>query len=120
VSVYGTASGFRGQAEPGASFLVDASWEYSLTRRWVLASDVTYRHNGNTLVIGNDVLNRDGVRTLSQIWTNSGSSEAFAVAPAIEYSWTPNLGVLLGTRVIAGGHRTATSITPAAAINFVY
>jgi hypothetical protein len=119
VSVYGTEAGFRGHAEPGASFLVDASWEYSVTRRWVLASDATYRHNGNTLVIGND-LNRSGVPSPSQIRTDSGSSEAFAFAPAVEYSWKPNLGVLLGTRLILGGHRTGASITPAVAINFVY
>ena len=120
VSVYGTEAGFRGHAEPGASFLVDASWEYSLTRRWVLASDATYRHNGNTLVIGNNVLNRSGVQTPSQVRTDSGSSEAFAFAPAVEYSWKPNLGVLLGTRLILGGHRTGTSVTPAVAINFVH
>lgn len=120
VSVYGTDAGFRGHAEPGASFLVDASWEYSVTRRWVLASDATYRHNADTLVIGNNVLNRSGSQTPSQIRTDSGSSEAFAFAPAVEYSWRPNLGVLLGTRLIVGGHRTAMSITPAVAINFVY
>lgn len=119
VSVYGTEAGFRGHSEPGASFLVDASWEYSLTRRWVLASDATYRHNGNTLVIGNNILNRNGAQS-SGIRTDSGSSEAFALAPAVEYSWKPNLGVLLGARLILGGHRTATSITPAVAINFVY
>jgi len=38
VSVYGTASGFRGNAKPGNSFLVDPSWEYSVTRSWVLPS----------------------------------------------------------------------------------
>ena len=119
VSVYGTEAGFRGHAEPGASFLVDASWEYSLTRRWVLASDATYRHNGSTLVIGNNVPNRSGAQ-LSQIRTDSGSSEAFAFAPAVEYSWKPNLGVLLGTRLIVGGHGTGASITPAVAINFVH
>jgi len=120
VSVYGTEAGFRGHAEPGASFLADASWEYSVTRRWVLASDLTYRHNGNTVVMGNNVLNRDGLQNSSVVRSDAGSSEAFAIAPAIEYSWSPNLGVLLGTRVIAGGHRSATSITPAVAINFVY
>ena len=120
VSVYGTEAGFRGHAEPGNSFLVDASFEYSLTRRWVLAFDVTYRHNGNARVIGSDVPSRNRVQNPSGIQTDSGSSEAFGFAPAIEYSWKSNLGVLLGTRAILAGHRTTASITPAAAINFVH
>lgn len=120
VSVYGTEAGFRGHAEPGNSFLVDASFEYSLTRRWVLALDVTYRHNGNTRVIGFDVPSRNRVQNPSGIQTDSGSSEAFGFAPTIEYSWKSNLGVLLGTRAILAGHRTTASITPAVAINFVH
>lgn len=120
VSVYGTEAGFRGHAEPGNSFLVDASFEYSLKRRWVLAFDVTYRHNGNTRVIGFDAPSRNRVQNPSGIQTDSGSSEAFGFAPAIEYSWKSNLGVLLGTRAILAGHRTTASITPAVAINFVH
>jgi hypothetical protein len=119
-SVYGTGEGFRGVARLGRSFLVDASWEYSLTRSWVLALDATYRHQGNTRVNGYSILNRNHLQNSSGIQMDSGSSEAFGFAPAIEYSWKPNLGVLIGTRLIAGGHNTAASITPAVAINFVH
>jgi hypothetical protein len=119
VSVYGTEAGFRGHAQPGSSFYVDVSWEYSLTRRWVLALDTTYRHNGNTHTTGYDNLDSNGVQNPGSIQLNSGSSEVFAFAPAIEYSWKPNLGVLIGTRVIPASHNTHSSITPAVAINFV-
>jgi hypothetical protein len=119
VSVYGTAAGFRGHAKPGGSFYVDASWEYSLTRKWVLALDATYRHNGNTRSTGYDMLDSNGLRNSPWIQKDSGSSEVFAFAPAIEYSWKPNLGVLVGTRVIPASHNTHASITPALAINFV-
>ena len=44
VSVYGTGPGFRGHATPGNAFSADASFEYSLTRSWVLALDVLYNH----------------------------------------------------------------------------
>jgi hypothetical protein len=119
VSVYGTAAGFRGQAKPGSSFLADSSWEYSVTRRWVLALDVTYRHNWNTRVTGYNADSNSGQNT-SAVQLNSGSSEVFAFAPAIEYSWKPNLGVLIGTRVIPASHNTNSTITPAVAINFVH
>jgi hypothetical protein len=120
VSVYGTEAGFRGHAKPGSSFFVDASWEYSLTRRWVLAIDATYRHNGHTRATGYDIRDPNGLENPLRIQLDSGSSEVFALAPAIEYSWKPNLGVLLGTRVIPAAHNTHATITPAVAINFVH
>ena len=120
VSVYGTRAGFRGYAKPGKSFYLDASWEYSLTRSWVLALDVTYRHSGNTRVTGYDILIPNGLQNPPSFQLDSGSSDALGLAPAIEYSWKPNLGVLLGVRVIAAGRNTAATITPAVAINFVH
>jgi hypothetical protein len=116
VSVYGTADGFRGQARPGSSLFVDAAWEYSLTRKWVLALDVTYRRARGTRVRGYDLLDPD----TPAIRFDSRPSEAFGFAPAVEYSWSPSLGVLLGTRVIVGGRNTPTTITPAVAINYVH
>ncbi len=118
VSVYGTTTGFRGNAKPGSSFLADSSWEYSVTRKWVLAIDLTYRHNWNTRVSGYNA--ESGNAENPSVLQNSGSSEAFALAPAVEYSWKPNLGVLLGTRVIPPSHNTNATVTPAVAINFVH
>ena len=115
-SVYGTSAGFRGNAKPGNSLFVDLSSEYSVTRRWVLALDTTYRHNANTRVSGNNIL----VPSAAPIRFNSGSSDAFGLAPAVEYSWRRNIGILLGTRVIVAGHKTAATITPAIAINYVH
>jgi hypothetical protein len=115
VSVYGTGAGFRGQAMPASSVFVDASWEYSLTRRWVLALDATYRHQGNTPVNGFNTSS-----PLQPVHFDSGSSDALGLAPAIEYSWKRNLGVLLGARFIPAGRNTNASISPAIAINFVH
>ena len=113
-SVYGTSSGFRGTAHPGSSFALDNSWEYSLTRSWVLATDITYRNTGNTRVIGSYV------QGPSSMTLNSGWSDAWGLAPAVEYSWKPWLGILLGVRVFPAGHNTSDSITPAFAINIVH
>jgi len=116
VSVYGTAQGFRGRAKPGASVFVDLSGEYSLTRHWVLALDATYRHQGNTSVAGYNALNSTGLL----IQLNSGASDAFGLAPAIEYNWQRSIGVLLGVRLIPIARNTSATITPALAINFVH
>jgi len=111
VSVYGTGSGFRGHARPGNSFSADAAFEYSLTRNWVLALDVIYNH-------GNEAIAR-GTQSGRSIVLNSGSSDSLGFAPAIEFSWTPNIGVLGGVRIIPKGHNIPASVTPAIAINYV-
>jgi hypothetical protein len=115
VSVYGTGAGFQGHAKPGASTFVDAAWEYSLTRNWVLALDATYRHTADTRITG-----YNPSQTPPNIVQNFGYSDAIGFAPALEYNWKPTSGVLLGTRIIALGHNTPTTITPAVAINYVH
>ena len=119
-SVYGTGAGFRGHARPGSSLYADAALEYSLTRNWVLALDLTYTHNRNTRVTGEDIPGFDGAFGPVVTTRDSGPSVAFGFAPAVEYNWTPNLGVLLGVRVIPGNRSSTRSVTPAVAINYVH
>ena len=111
-SVYGTPIGFLGQARPGYASNINAAWEYSLTQRWVLALDLAYRHAQATPVLG---------------WANAARvayrlppSAYFAFAPAIEYNWRSNLGLLFGVRVFTGGNNSATTVTPAIALNYVH
>jgi hypothetical protein len=98
--------------------LVDASWEYSLTRRWVLALDATYRYTANTRLLGNNI--SSGGQNPDSVLVNLGSAETSGFAPAVEYSWKSTIGVIVGTRVIPGGHNTPMTITPVIAINIVH
>jgi hypothetical protein len=116
VSTYGTGGDFRGHARAGDNFYVGAALEYSLTTRWVLALDLTYSHNGNTWVRGYDVV--PGLEPL-RVSKRFGRSDAVGYAPAIEYNWSPNIGLLFGVRVIAGGNNVQRSVTPAIALNYV-
>jgi hypothetical protein len=116
LSVYGTENGFSGRVHATASLFVDAAWEYSATRNWVLALDATYRFASNTRVTGYNMLDE----IPSTIQVNSGPSDALGFAPAVEYNWKRNWGVLLGVRIIAAGHDTAFTISPAVAVNFVH
>ncbi len=120
VSVYGTPAGFRGRARPGSSSYVYASGEYSVTRRWVLALDATYTHTANTSVTGYNLVDSTGVSGPPGIRLDSGSSDALSFAPAVEYNWSSNLGVIVGARLVPAGHNTTASVTPVVAINMVY
>lgn len=110
-SVYGTPSGFRGRASPGDSFNADLAFEYSVTRNWVLAMDLAVQRDWSTRVSGTA-----GGEALS---ASSGPSHAFIVAPAVEYNFNANVGVIVGARVVAGGRNVTTSVAPVIAVNYV-
>lgn len=120
VSVYGTGRDFHGRARPGNALTMDLAWEYSLVRSWVLALDLTYAHTRSTHVTGYDTTNVGGLAYSMPFRAIAGSASSFGLAPAIEYNWSPNVGVLLGTRVIFGGQRVTTTVTPAVALNMVF
>lgn len=116
-SVYGTSPGFRGTARPGDAFYMGTSFEYSVTRRWALALDLFRSYGAATRVDGN----MDPADALPvPVHLQAGSSDVYGYAPAVEYSFNANLGVLLGARVIVGGHNATRSLTPAIAINYVH
>jgi hypothetical protein len=115
VSVYGTSQGFRGHAKPGNSIFVDAAVEYSLTQRWVLALDATWRNQANTRIAGYNV-----PEPTQSVILNSASSRAFGLAPAVEYNLSSKVGVILGVRMFPAGRNTSNSITPAIAVNIVH
>jgi hypothetical protein len=117
VSVYGTPDGFRGDARPGDSYNVTAAWEYSATQQWVLALDVFYQHDGDTRVRGN-VTDDFGART--SFLADSGSGHQIGTAPAVEYNWSPQAGVIAGFRWIFAGANASASLAPVVAINLVY
>jgi hypothetical protein len=119
-SVYGTSAGFRGTAHPGSSLYIDNSWEYSVTRNWVLALDATFRNTGNTRVVGSYPPSVSPGQSATTTVTNSGWSDAWALAPAVEYSWRPWIGILVGVRTIPAGRNTSESVTPAIAVNIVH
>ena len=112
VSVYGTPQGFRGHARPGDSFVTDLAFEYSLTQRWVLATDLEWEHDAATRVWG-----QAGGQPYR---ADFGSSETFFVAPAVEYNWTPAIGVIAGARIVAAGRNTTASTAPVVALNYVF
>ena len=116
-SVYGTAAGFRGRAYPGDSFTADAAAEYSVTRNWVLATDLVWVHSSSTRVTGTNTMAAGPEAFVS---LESGSSEYFAVAPAVEYNFSSRIGVIFGARIFVAGRNTGSSVTTAAAINMVF
>ena len=118
VSVYGTGEGFEGRARPGNVTVVNAAWEYSMTRSWVLALDLVYEHDANTHVFGMD---RQGTERGSPRpqQLNSGSGHAWYLAPALEYNFNSRVGMIAGAKLAVAGDNAAAVVIPVVAVNIV-
>ena len=119
MSVYGTSGGFDGRAHPGQSVFGDLSFEYSVTQKWVLATDFWWEHDGNTQVQGGYVPTVTSAPP-PYLVQNSGSDDLLYVAPAIEYNWSASMGVIAGARITAAGRNVGATVTPVAAINMFF
>jgi hypothetical protein len=116
-SIYGTSPGFSGHVRPGPTAVGDLAFEYSLTRSWVLATDIDWEHDGNTRVTGGYP---SAAAAPVQSVRDFGSDELLYLAPAIEYNWSASMGVIAGARIAALGRNITATITPVAAINMYF
>ncbi|QDH17992.1 hypothetical protein E3D00_04680 [Swingsia samuiensis] len=114
ITSYGTTTGFEGTAHPGAFGNEGFSLEFGFTKRLVAALDLYGTWSGSNRV--------DGVyaKTNSRISTHSGWSTSYNIGPALEYSWTPNMGILSGIIIPFSGHNTSRSLMPQVALNLFF
>ena len=110
-SVYGTGVGFRGHAKPGDITTFIGAVEYSVTREWVLAFDVTRESTTKGRLRGSY---GGGGPTIDERFP---STHYVSFAPAIEYNWSDSTGAIFGVWVIPKGHNVPSSVTPAIAIS---
>ncbi|QDH14980.1 hypothetical protein E3E11_02865 [Oecophyllibacter saccharovorans] len=112
VSVYGTDHGFRGHAHVGANGDAGASFEFGITREFLFAIDMYQSWGASTVTRGH----QDGVHQ----YDRTGWSTSFNLAPALEYNWNPNWGVIMGVIVPTMGHNTDAALQPQVAISSVF
>jgi hypothetical protein len=110
-SVYGTGVGFRGRAKPGDITTFIAAVEYSVTREWVLAFDVTRESTTRGKLRGSY---SGGGPVVDERFP---STHYASFAPAVEYNWSDRTGAIFGVWVIPKGHNVPASVTPAIAIS---
>jgi hypothetical protein len=113
VSAYGTDQGFQGRATPGFSAQSGFAVEYGLDQRWVLALDLVQNYADGFVL--------NGTSTASgAVHTSGGSSTSFALAPAIEYNWSGNLGIIAGVEFSIAGRNTSSYIVPQVAVSMAF
>ena len=99
---YGGSNNTRGFVYPGNSLSVDAAVEYNLTQRWALACDLYYAHSNKTRFSGNSGTFSDG----SPAKMTSYAKEKWSLAPAVEYAWSKNIGLIAGVWFSFAGKNT--------------
>lgn len=91
-SVYGGGYGADARFYPGKILEIDFGVEVTLAKTWALACDLVGTWVGRSRFTGNPGTIGDGIPAP----LGAGSSAQLSLAPAIEYNWNANLGMIAG------------------------
>lgn len=97
----------KGTFYPAQAFEADLGLEYSLTQRWALALDVICAYAPKTRFKGVDGAGM-----------TNGSTAQWSLAPALEYNWSVQWGVIAGCWFTAAGRNTHAFQSGVIAINY--
>ena len=115
-NTYGGGYGTNGRAMPGNSFQGIVSFELALSQNWVFAIDNVYTHTDATQFCGREGRNADG----SPASVGGPSSEQISFAPAIEYNFNVNFGIIAGCWFTAWGRNSTEFRSGVINFNYVY
>ncbi len=115
LNAYGGGHHTRGKVFPGQSLLFLFGFEIALTQRWALAGDIQYVHVNKTRFKGHKGAT-DGVPNT----VGAPSSEQWSLAPAIEYDWSPNYGIIAGAWFSVAGRNQLEFASGVVAINIYH
>jgi hypothetical protein len=115
-SSYGSGLGAVGTATPGAGMSALAAAEYHLSPAWVIALDVAHSHVDRTRFEGNPGTTTDGALAGAGL----PASEQLSVAPAVEYNFNGNVGVIAGVWTTIIGRNEAAFVSPTIALSTYY
>lgn len=111
-NTYGGGYGTRGTVYPGPTLSAGFGLEYTLSQTWALAFDALYSHSAKTRFSGH-AGSTGGVPNS----IGGPSSEHFSIAPAIEYNWSPNYGVIAGAWFSLAGRNSSEFANGVIALN---
>ncbi len=109
VSVYGTPRGLHGSVRPGASGQIGIAGGYALDQRWVLALDLVDTYANRFRLNGS-------VGASLPVPSRGPVQNSIALAPAVEYNWSADAGVIFGIEFSAAGRNTSSYIAPQVAV----
>ncbi len=116
-SAYGGAFDTNGWVYPGQGSQLFCGFEFNMTQRWVFSYDLLA--NFNTSIKFKGFPGFDEVTGLPANLTK-GSSVQYSMAPALEYNWNQNLGLISGVWFTFAGRNSPSFISWVTALNYFY
>ncbi|MBS0603521.1 MAG: hypothetical protein JSS60_00625 [Verrucomicrobia bacterium] len=114
-NAYGGGHHTRGKVFPGQVLKVLFGFEIAVSQRWALAGDIQYQHINKTRFSGHKGATA-GVPNV----VGAPSSESLSLAPAIEYNWSANYGVIAGAWFTVAGRNTPEFASAVIAVNIYH
>jgi len=109
LNAYGGGPGTRGIVYPAQNFQIDVGTELTLTKNWVFAMDIVGNWAGKTRFKGKTSLSN-----------TAPSSVQFSLAPAIEYNWSANIGIIFGPWFTVAGRNAVKFTDGIVAFNYYH
>lgn len=109
LNAYGGGPGTTGTVYPPQNFQIDVGTELTFTQRWVLALDLVGSWSGATRF--------KGTTTVSN---TAPTSAQFSLAPAIEYNWNTDLGIIFGPWFTVAGRNAIQFTSGVFALNYYH
>lgn len=113
LNTYGGSKNTSGKIYPGNAFVFDAAFQYNVSRRWAFACDLYYNYNkknrfsgtGGTPPKTQEVVSGPSV-TEEGVSASFLPSQSISLAPAIEFNWSKNCGIIAGVWFSVAGKNT--------------
>ena len=113
INTFGGTNDTHGKIKPGRSYSVDVAFEYTLTQNWVPVFEALYVHSRTIDFLGNPGFTPGG--SLADIGGPGGNSAS--LAPALEYNFNANIGLIGGVWFSVTGPRAAKFTAGTLALN---
>lgn len=113
LSSFGGTTQTRGSIDPGDLFTADVAGEFTLNQNWVAVMEAYYATRAATHFngfIGNNALGMPA-------GIGHGDIEEITLAPAIEYNFSGNVGIIAGPWFTVAGRETTNFIAYVLALN---
>lgn len=115
-SSFGGYSNTNARLFPGQGLAADLGLEYTLSQNWVLACDFVGAWSASNHYSGDPGTLPNGSKAVLQ----TGSANQYSLAPAIEYNWSENLGVIGGCWFTVAGNNAPRFWVGTFALNYYY
>ena len=114
LSAYGGGLGTRGKVNVGNALSNFFAFELSLSRNWVFSADLTAFYTNKSKFHGN----KGFIAPHVPAKVGFHSSSQYSTAPAIEYNWSAQLGMIAGVWFTFAGRNTSRFTSGVIALNY--